>query len=34
MLEGPMEEVWFMGSLPNNGFLESIFEKKDLITGF
>ena len=29
-----MEEVQSMSSLPNNDFLESIFEKEDLIEGF
>ena len=33
-VEGTMEEVWPMSSLPNNKFLESIFEKEDLIEGF
>ena len=30
-VEGAMEEV---GSLPNNEFSESIFEKEDFIQGF
>ena len=33
-VEGAMQGVEPMGSLPNNEFLESIFEKEDLIEGF
>ena len=29
-----MEEAWSMSVLPNNEFLESIFEKEDLIENF
>ena len=33
-VEGAMEEVQSMSSLPNNEFSESLFEKEDLIEGF
>ena len=33
-VEGAMEEVQSISSLPNNEFSESIFEKEDLIEGF
>ena len=33
-VEGAIEEVWSMSSLPSNEFLDPIFEKEDLIEGF
>ena len=33
-VEGANEEVQSMSSLPSNEFLDSIFEKEDLIEGF
>ena len=32
-VEGAMEKVWFMSSLPGNECLDPIFEKNDLIEG-
>ena len=33
-VEGAMEEVQSISSVPNNEFSESTFEKEDLIEGF
>ena len=30
-VEGAMERIWSMSSLPSNEFLDSVFKKEDLI---